>query len=283
MSVRDTAPNKQAQDRSNFITRVLTALVAGPIVLLIVYIGGWPYVLLAALLGTLAVIEFDLLGRDRDMQGNAVVSVLALLGILASFMAGQYTLILVILLLAGGAVFVIESLRGAPRPAYRLLTTVAGLIYIAFPTAFLIGIRQRSDGLLWLLLVIAFTWGTDTFAYLGGRLWGKHPLAPRISPKKTVEGAVVGLIGGFVPGLLILALGNMLTPATFALALIAPPVAIIGDLFESRIKRFFHAGDSHVSGLNILPGHGGVLDRTDSLIWVVTLCYGFILLTGLTG
>jgi phosphatidate cytidylyltransferase len=282
MSVRDTAPNKQAQDRSNFMTRVLTALVAGPIVLLIVYLGGWPYVLLAALLGTLAVIEFDMLGRDRDMQGSAPISVIALLAIMASFMAGQYGLMEVVLLLAGAATFVLESLRHSPRPAFRALTTIAGLVYIAFPCAFLVGIRQRPDGLLWLLLVIAFTWGTDTFAYLGGRVWGRHPLAPRISPKKTIEGAVVGLVGGFVPGLLILALGGKLTPSTVVLALIAPPVAIIGDLFESRIKRFFHAGDSHLTGLNILPGHGGVLDRTDSLIWVVVLCYAFMLL-GLTG
>ncbi len=153
-------------------------------------------------------------------------------------------------------------------------------MYSGLPPAFIILIRALPDGLLWMFLIFALTWGTDTFAYLGGRMWGKHLLAPSISPKKTVEGAVVGVIGGFILGLFTIVASQKVTPILIILVLIAPPLAVVGDLFESRLKRYFHVGDSHLNGFNIIPGHGGVLDRTDALIWVVTLFYIYFLLIG---
>jgi phosphatidate cytidylyltransferase len=158
---------------------------------------------------------------------------------------------------------------------------VSGLVYVGLPSAFLITLRALPQGFNWLVLVLALTWATDTFAYIGGRLWGRHKLAPRISPKKTVEGAVVGMIGGLVSGSLWAAIAGLLTPALLPLLVLGPPAAVLGDLFESRLKRFFHAGDSHLLGLNLIPGHGGVLDRIDSLIWVVTLAYIYVHITGI--
>lgn len=280
-----SVPNKQEQNLSNLAVRTLTALVGGPLALAVVYVGGWLLIGVVAALAVVALLEFYALGRDRQTPGVAVVGVPTLLAMMVAFESHQDLILVLLLALAAGASFLIETARRTP-PAlrlYRVLATTAGLIYVGLPSAFLAGVRALPQGLNWLILVLALTWGTDTLAYAGGRLWGKHLLAPRISPKKTVEGAVVGLVGGFVCGLLWSAATGLLAPAVVPLLLLGPPAAMLGDLFESRIKRFFHAGDSHLAGFNIIPGHGGVLDRIDSLIWVVTLVYLYLRLTGIAG
>jgi phosphatidate cytidylyltransferase len=126
------------------------------------------------------------------------------------------------------------------------------------------------------MLIFALTWGTDSLAYIGGRLWGKTLLAPHISPKKTREGALVGIIGGIVPGILILLASDKLTVPLVLLVAVGPFIAILGDLVESGLKRAFGVKDSHIYGLNILPGHGGVLDRVDALILVTFFCYVYL-------
>ncbi len=153
---------------------------------------------------------------------------------------------------------------------------VFGLAYIGIPTLMLITVRNLPNGAVWIALIYALTWGTDTFAYIGGRLWGKVPLAPRISPKKTREGAITGIIGSFFAGILVLLVTGKFDPVFLPLLMLAPAAAIVGDLFESAIKRTAEIKDSHLTGFNIFPGHGGVLDRIDSLIFVSTLTFIFL-------
>ncbi len=272
---------KQAQDRSNLITRALTALVGGPLILIITYLGGIPFLITGLVMAVLSLLEFCALGKDRHMPGNIYVGLPGAVILVLLITSHQPVLAILTVLIVGLAALLWDIIRAnAEKRLQRVGMTLAALLYGALPPAFMILIRALPDGLLWLFLIFALTWGTDTFAYLGGRLWGKHLLAPNISPKKTIEGAVVGVIGGFLLGLLTLIASEKLTPALILLVLIAPPLAVIGDLFESRLKRYFHAGDSHLSGFNIIPGHGGVLDRTDALIWVVTLFYVYFLISG---
>ncbi|MBC6936133.1 MAG: hypothetical protein DWB42_09865 [Chloroflexi bacterium] len=278
-----TTQKKEEQGLSNLAVRALTALVGGPLALAVSYAGGPLFGIVLALLAALALLEFYALGRDRQMQGNALVGIPALAALLIVFEADAYGLLLPLFGLAAAAVYGVERARRAPLPAYRALTTAAGLAYVGLPSAFLIAVRALPDGFYWLALALALTWGTDTLAYAGGRLWGKHLLAPAVSPKKTVEGAVVGMAGGLLCGLAWAGMTGLLSAGLLPLLALSPPVAVLGDLFESRIKRFFHAGDSHLAGLNLIPGHGGVLDRIDSLIWVAALFYGYIGLTGITG
>jgi phosphatidate cytidylyltransferase len=284
-SILKMTATKQVENLSNFRVRVLSALIAGPIVLVVVFQGGWLFTVLALVVAVVAVLEFDAMGKGRGMAGSAVISVPIVVAMILAFNEGQYMLLPIFFVLAVTMTFILEMIRhtDSQHRWYRVLTTFGGLVYVGLPSAFLVGIRSLPNGLIWLLAVLALTWGTDTFAYLGGRLWGKTPLAPTISPKKTVEGAVVGLLGGFIPALLILAAAGLLSVASLILLVLGPPVAIMGDLFESRLKRFFDVGDSHIAGLNIIPGHGGVLDRTDALLWVVSLCYVYIRLTGIAG
>lgn len=148
---------------------------------------------------------------------------------------------------------------------------VFGFFYIALPCAALVQIRQMPDvGLSMTLWIFLLVWGTDTGAYLTGKLLGRHKLAPSISPGKTWEGAVGGMAFGVAASALYLyATGG---PAPFVHAALAAGLSVIsqaGDLFESWIKRKCRVKDSG----GILPGHGGVLDRIDGLLFVVPVAW----------
>lgn len=279
------APNRKQP--SNLTQRIVTAAVLTPVVLVLVLAGGWFFAIGVAFAAVIAALEFYLLAENRPEQGSALIGAPMVLSLVLIYQAGQGGLWPFVLVAGSVLTLIIEFVRhpDTPRRNFRqLLMTLFGVFYIGFPAAFLVAIRNfPGDGLMWLMVVLALTWGTDIMAYIGGRLWGKHKLAPRISPKKTVEGAVIGYLGGVISSLIILAFAGEITPAALVLIGIGPIVAILGDLFESALKRAFQVKDSHIAGFNILPGHGGVLDRVDALIWVTVLVYFFVLIFGLSG
>lgn len=269
---------------SNMTVRLLTALFFIPLGIFGMFIGGWVWLAMIAVLIVLGLLEFYSLAHTRTIRGSTLVGIPV--GLVLAYVFYLERPVLIPLVLAVGAVISVIALW-LQRPGsvihalLQMLTTLAGLLYVALPLGMLVGIRQLPQGFLWVVVVFGVTWGTDTFAYFGGRMWGRRKLAPRLSPNKTVEGALVGLVGGFVPALLFLLRGQQLNTLTLLWIALAPFIAIAGDLLESAIKRFFHAKDSHLRGLNVIPGHGGVLDRIDALILVTTFSYGFILLTGI--
>lgn len=263
---------------SNTTQRIITGLVGGPLVLLAVVAGGLPFtgvVLLGALVG---VIEFYHLAQNRPSRGSTILGVPMFLATVLAFHFGEPRLLIAGVALGTAATFLLEMLRhhDLRRSLVQTLVTLGGIVYVGFPAGFLIGLRALpgdNTGVLWVLLILFVTWGTDSFAYIGGRLWGRTRLAPTLSPKKTREGAVVGVVGGIVPALLLLALTQRFSTAALVFIVAGPFVAIIGDLFESALKRVFEVKDSHVPGLDILPGHGGILDRIDALLFVTALAY----------
>jgi phosphatidate cytidylyltransferase len=286
-----TIPGEQPPTRtdkpqaiSNLSVRVLTALVTLPIALYAAYVGGLLLTIVVGVVSAVGALEFYVFAQGRQMQGSALLGMPMVIGVVLAFHFQNNALWLLTLALGLAVTFILETLRhpnDLRRTLWQVATTMAGVVYIAFPASFIIVMRAiEPDGLMWLLLVFAATWGTDTFAYLGGRLFGRTKLAPVLSPKKTLEGAVVGILGGIVPCFTILALNHKVSLSTLIVISIAPLVAITGDLFESALKRFFNVKDSHIHGLNLFPGHGGVLDRVDSLLWVSTLFYGYLMLIG---
>ena len=261
---------------SNLTQRILTAALLGPLALIVTAIGGWLFTLMALAIAVIALLEFYTLEHNSIYRGSAGVGLPMGIAVVLSFHFDQPLLTVAALLIGGAAAFVLESLRDPGQTRRNVLQTAmtyAGVLYIALPAGFLISLRARPDGLSWILITFALTWATDTFAYLGGRLWGKRLLAPTISPKKTVEGAIAGYFGGAVTTLLVLALTDKLLAGLIVMTLIGPILAMAGDLFESAIKRFFGAKDSHLARLDIFPGHGGALDRIDSLIVIAALVF----------
>lgn len=187
-------------------------------------------------------------------------------------------------LLATGAFFftimIIELINQSEESIQRLSLIALGTIYIGIPFALLFmiafaGAAYRADLLLGLLFL---TWINDTGAYFIGSLFGKHPLMQKVSPKKTIEGS----IGGVVFSLLLCLALESLFPALslkewMGLALIASVFGVLGDLSESLLKRNLQVKDSG----NILPGHGGFLDRFDAFIFIIPFAAIYLTLLNL--
>lgn len=156
-----------------------------------------------------------------------------------------------------------------------LALSILAVLYISYGLAHLLLLRSMSYGF-WLVFYVFITaWSTDTGAYFVGIKFGKHKLAPNISPNKTWEGFFGGLVASTIVALILVACVPM--ENNQILVLITPVVSVgaqMGDLFESSVKRFAKSKDSG----NLLPGHGGFLDRFDSLLWAAPLTYYLIMI-----
>jgi len=152
----------------------------------------------------------------------------------------------------------------------RVALTAFGALWIGVPLGLLVALREIEFGAAAIANILVGTWAFDTFSYFGGRLWGKHPVAPRTSPKKTVEGLIVGIIGGT----LAVAVAGLYmdwidAPRSLALGVLICVFAYVGDLFESMVKRDIQVKDSG----SLLGEHGGVLDRFDAILFTSVAGY----------
>lgn len=271
---------------NNLVLRVVTGLTLLPILLVVTLWGGEAFLVVALAIGLIGTLEFYHMEKQRYIAGNWLIGIACAVAVIWAFYTQQSWLWQATLVACVSVTFVVELVRGhdVRQSLWRVLTTLGGVLYVAVPAGCLLVIRQMSPfGLHWLYAVFFATWGTDTMAYLGGRWLGKTPFFPHISPKKTWEGAIVGALGGvFFPSLVLWQI-QALTPLTFALLCLSPIFAIVGDLFESALKRYFGVKDSGLKGLNPFPGHGGVLDRIDALLWVTMLFYAFLAWQGMVG
>lgn len=153
---------------------------------------------------------------------------------------------------------------------------IAGWLYIGFALAHWPALRRLGDvlpGVPWspgpIMWAVAVVWAGDTAAYFAGRQWGRTPLAPHLSPKKTVEGAVAGLLCSLVTALLLYRWTGKAWPAAALAGLVVGVVGQLGDLWESALKRSAQVKDSGA----LIPGHGGILDRFDGLLLAVPAAY----------
>ena len=159
-----------------------------------------------------------------------------------------------------------------------LLGILLAVVYLAIPLTAFVGIKGIAGGGYWILLVLVIVWANDTFAYYTGRLVGLKKLSPVISPNKTYEGAIGGLVGGVIIALLynyFLGMELGFFECVFV-AIVLGIIGITGDLVESLIKRACDVKDSG----NLIPGHGGLMDRIDSLIFTVPALYYYLLWQG---
>lgn len=155
--------------------------------------------------------------------------------------------------------------------AFRIL----GVVYIAVPLSYVVLLRGVERGEWWLLFALVVVWANDTMAYTTGRLIGRNKLAPSVSPKKTIEGLIGGLLGGVVAAFVFNHFAGLgMTPVvTVLVSLAGGAVAVVGDLAESVVKRSAGVKDSG----QIIPGHGGIMDRIDSVLFTIPPLYYFLL------
>lgn len=278
--------------------RLAVAALGIPVSVAVVWAGGWIFVGGVVLLAAVASAEFAglLHGAGRPVLRRATVAGGAVFPLLVHLLgpASAWQLGAAGVMAAGGLAMVTRSIEEGPATAAAL--TLFGVLYTGGLLGFGIPLREvhapdRLAATLVFFLPVTVTWVIDTAAYFGGRRWGRRPLAPRVSPNKTVAGAVSALLAGpaatlaYVLLLLPLAGGPDgvlpgLGPAgALVLGLLVAGAAVLGDLVESALKR--ECGAKDASGL--LPGHGGVLDRVDSLLWTFPVAHAFLLLTGAGG
>jgi phosphatidate cytidylyltransferase len=247
--------------------RVCSALVLAPLALGIAYLGGWTYVVFWLVAAMLVLWEWTSLVAGRDQHsiliagGASVLLAIALAGSAGNAAEGIHT----VRLLAAVTVLVMGMLGVAALAPRAQRTWVAGGI----PYAGAVGIGAivlRSDvtlGFLAIVLLFAIVWATDIFAYFIGRALGGPKLAPQFSPKKTWSGAIGGVVAAVIVAVLIARVAglNGLLPIA-AIAVLLSIAAQAGDLFESLLKRRFGAKDTS----QLIPGHGGLMDRLDGFV-----------------
>ncbi|MCL2537785.1 MAG: phosphatidate cytidylyltransferase [Coriobacteriia bacterium] len=174
--------------------------------------------------------------------------------------------------LLGLAAYIIWAAVTRDSRARDLCASLFGALYLGIPLSCLLLIRNMGEqGLLLAVALVFSIWASDSFAYLGGSLFGRNKLAPVISPKKSWEGLIAGTMGAMVFWYVIplIFLGSASIPAALIVGLIVSLASLFGDLFESRIKREAGVKDSGT----LLPGHGGILDRIDSLLLTAPLLF----------
>lgn len=251
--------------------RLISAIVLIPLIVGSVILGGLVFLALVVALVLVAGFEFYQMSQHAGYHPNIPLG-LALIALLLfdAYLATTWSRTI----LTAGIVIALTASIFRREEGWILgwALTFAGVLYIGVLGAHFLLMRSLPDGQLWTAIVLLGAWATDTFAYVSGMRWGRHGFFTSISPKKTWEGAIGGevaciiavLVLGWVAGL----------PAWHALILgIGVGIAAtIGDLAESVIKRQFGAKDSGA----LVPGHGGLLDRTDSLFFAAVFGYYYL-------
>ncbi|MCX6023348.1 MAG: phosphatidate cytidylyltransferase [Chloroflexi bacterium] len=254
--------------------RLLSAAVALPLLLAVVWFGD-PWLTALGLLITLAAVrEFVRLAQSAGARTQGALPYLASAVLLLADRSHDVTLILFGLTaaLAGSLAWAVFTWDGQPGDT-SWLWTIGAVLYLPLLLSHYLWLREWPNGAAWVFIALAGTFSTDTGAYLVGRAVGRHRLIPRISPSKTWEGAVGGLAGGAVGTLGVAAAFDLpLGIATVGLGLGVSLAAQIGDLAESYLKRSARVKDAG----GLIPGHGGLLDRLDSLVFAGPFVYYYV-------
>ena len=251
--------------------RLATALVLGPLVLGAILLGKWSVLALVLLVVALAAYE---LSRALNPLPFA-----------AALGAGAFPILLSVPFGAGGVLggtvlalpWALFWLAGSPetRTLRALLALLLMSVWVGAPMAMLALIARQEAGVILILIAVVGPWISDSGAYFAGRAMGRHPLFPSLSPKKTVEGALGGLV---LTTVVVAAVAYPVLDFSILEAVLAGAAVSVfsqsGDLFESLLKRMMEIKDLG----NTLPGHGGILDRIDSLLFTAPAVYYILLL-----
>ncbi|MBR4115640.1 MAG: phosphatidate cytidylyltransferase [Bacteroidales bacterium] len=272
----------------NFILRVITgaayvaAIFAALFTTMPVFFAVFGIIMLFALN------EFYKNLKVKDITVDLVLSNALAVGIyllpIVKFYSIEFPLLSIVIVLAL-ALFAIELFRNDEQPFQRIAFSLCGIIYVCVPFSLLALYKVENSvdffctfapSSYMILLLFAFTWINDTFAYLTGMLLGKHPLCPKISPKKTIEGFAGGCFFTIVCAAVIAYVTDFQLWPSVGLAVLIVIASTLGDMVESRFKRWVGVKDSG----KMLPGHGGFLDRFDSVIFSIPIFFAYLQIFG---
>ena len=264
---------------SPLVSRILVAVLLLPLVIGLVYLGGWWLFALAIVGGLLALHELYVMARELRplVLGGYLGFVTTLLGLQLGGVDWMLGGLLATFVLA----FVVYGLGGVRQSAtMSFAITVLGVAWVGAGIGCLLLVRDIPEFGFWAVMAVLFTvFAADTGAFFVGRTLGRHRMAPAISPNKSWEGFVGGVVAAIGMAFVILYKDRdefLTIPESLVLGLVIALAAVLGDLFESAVKRDLDVKDSG----RVLGGHGGMLDRLDSLLWAGPAAYFAILAFG---
>lgn len=260
------------------LARVLSALVALPAMILLVELGGWAFFALVFIVGAIALWEVMNMTLPGDKPAQLAMTTLGVVWLLLAMsgrLSGAYgwpaTAVLTLLVL----LYFLFRTGDIATVGARASMALMGIFWAGGLLALTAALRYLEQGQAWLYLACMLAFGSDTGAYFAGRFLGRHKLYEKVSPKKTWEGAVGGVLLATAGAYgLRAALGLDIDPTHLAvLAPVGAALGQVGDLAESLLKRSVGVKDSGT----IMPGHGGAFDRIDALIFVGPVLFGYAL------
>ena len=267
--------------KSNLLTRVVVAFIFGPIIIYITILGKLPFLIFIEVLILLGLWEFFRLSKAKNSEIPKIPLMIlgAFLGISTYLWGEKIFLFFLLGILYMSALFLV--IKGKTEGATsNLALSLLGFFYVAGLFSYLILLRELSPetsykiGGLWIVYLLVCIWSCDTFAYFIGAPLGKHPLSSRISPKKTVEGFGGGVLGAIAAAFFshFVFFSSARLKDLLIVSAIVALVGQVGDLTESLFKRDAQFKDTS----HIIPGHGGILDRFDSLLFVSPMVYYYL-------
>ena len=265
----------------NTAQRVIVALITIPLIIALSYFGKIYFFFFAAGIGLISYYEFHLLAKNKGVFTHLTPGLIAILSILIGsyyHTTSFYSLLIIIVLV----VLLVELFRKKGSAIHNIGATLLGIMYLGLFTSALISIREiystsadlYNQGGYIIIAVLASIWVCDSAAFFFGVRFGKHKLFPRISPKKSWEGA----IAGFVFSVLIMIAAKFIVleflqwTTIIAFGIIVGIIGQIGDLVESMLKRDAGVKDSSA----LIPGHGGIFDRFDSLLYTAPVIFIYL-------
>jgi phosphatidate cytidylyltransferase len=262
--------------------RLVVSSIIVPVLAVVVYAGGWVLIVFNLIIVGLAAWEYWKLFHNGGYSPSRIALIggaLAIVLLRALFGLAGSDILISVIIMGAMAISVLAYERGNDHAIVDYGVTLAGILYIGWLGAFLTTMRQLPDGAWWTLLVLPATAFADGGAYTFGKLWGRHPLSKRVSPKKTWEGYFGGVLTSVLITTGLAALWHFRAPFITAekglvIALVISIVIPFGDFGVSIIKRKFCVKDSS----NLIPGHGGMLDRLDTMLWAFVIGYYLIAL-----
>lgn len=264
---------------NNFLKRTATIIIVVPLVFLTILWKKFPFFIVIMIVALLGLRELYSIARKQGYKplyilGAILTSYFILVSVYDIYSLNYYIENIVITFFIILSFIIQLFKKDYSKVLTEISITIFGSIYLGYLFSFILKIKDLPNGNYFLISLLIITWANDTGAYLIGTKLGKNKIFPRISPKKTIEGSIGGIIFGIASTFAFKGWLNLTFNELLSLGLLISIIAQLGDLFESVLKRGSGIKDSGT----LIPGHGGILDCLDSLMFTAPVFYYYIIL-----
>ena len=269
---------------TNLKQRLLSAIILGPLLLLLVKGGNWTFLVLILGISARSAWEWCVICRNAGYKPNHFLSILTAMGLVFCVHSAGISLLYLYICIATILLFAISLINGTKNYLSNAVMGIGTMMYAGIlgstPLAIVRYVGEQNSSYNLIIALFFCIWLTDSFAYFFGRKWGKRTFAPEISPNKTVVGVLGGIIGSVVPMIFFPYLPGLAPAVLLGMFMVAGIAGQVGDLVESAMKRDMgNIKDSPA----LIPGHGGMLDRFDSYFFAFPVAYIYLEIIAIFG